>query len=274
MPRSRRGIFRAAILLAFACRGEGVLAASAAGKRRPSTPRREAARVEKSTVSADSKGTPALPEPPRTAGWAVVGASLLLRPAQGGPTLEFGLGEWEEAGEDGLLVRKRMLGDATRDGRFAWHWEKTESLRRGRQDSVVSSSSKLSYLGTAGSALWTSESADAPPGIPPLLMSRDGEWALLFEREGSSWTAAAVTFIGNRVLEVSGPARIERAELTPDGRFALLLWRPYEKPLVCTLLDLQRRARKDIPAAGLPPGEPALSAQGTLSVEGRPVFRW
>ncbi len=230
--------------------------------------------MERSTGSVERRGAASVQEPARRAGWVVAGASLLLRPARGGPSLEFGLGEWEEPGEEGTLVRKRMQGDATRDGRFAWHWEKTEVLRRGRQDSLVSSSSKLSYLGTTGRVLWTSESADAPAGLPPLLMSRDGESALLFEREGSSWTAAAVTFIGNRLLEVRGPARISRAELTPEGSFALLVWGPYDKPLVYTVLDLQRRARKDIPASELPPGESALSAQGTLSVEGKEVFRW
>ncbi len=230
--------------------------------------------MERSTGSVERRGAAPVQEPPLGPGWAVLGASLLLRPARGGPSLEFGLGQWEEPGTEGTLVRKRMLGDATWDGRFAWHWEKTEVLRRGRQDSLVSSSSKLSYLGTAGRVLWTNESADAPSGLPPLLMSRDGEWALLFEREGSSWTAVAVTFIGNRLLEVRGPARILRAELTPEGGFALLVWGPYDKPLVYTILDLQRRARKDIPASELPPGESALSAQGTLSVEGKEVFRW
>ncbi len=57
---------------------------------------------------------------------------------------------------------------------FRHHGRRFLTLSRGRQDRVVSSSAKLSYLGTSGRALWTNESADAPAGLPPLLMSRDG----------------------------------------------------------------------------------------------------
>ncbi|MFA6029863.1 MAG: hypothetical protein WC969_08425 [Elusimicrobiota bacterium] len=205
--------------------------------------------------------------------WKLAGSSLLLV-ADGAPAVEFGLGTWEE--EKGALVERRSVrGGLSKDGRFAWHWTRVESIQRRREDTVLSSSNTLSYYGREGRALWSAEDADAPAGRAPLLMGDDGEFAVVFSRRDGKWRMSAYSFAGRPLVSAELDERLAETRMTPSGRFVLAAWSPREKPLMLTLLDLRTRSKCQTPAASLPPlTQLVLTEDGELKSGERVAYRF
>jgi hypothetical protein len=191
---------------------------------------------------------------------------------QGKPLIENGLGRWEEEA-GGLIRRKTAKGGAARSGRFAWHWVKSETLRRRRNDEVLSSSATLSFYGAAGNLLWTDEDADAPEELPPAALSDDGEVALLLERRKEGWTAVAMHFTGNRSMEIPAGSRVEAFGISPSGAFGFVEWSLFESTLTCTLVNLDERKSRDHQASLLPKGPLLIKDDGSAEVEGKTVLR-
>jgi hypothetical protein len=208
-----------------------------------------------------------------TGGWIEAPASLLL---YSGEELihEIGLGEWREDAPGGIVVEREMRGGVYGKGRFAWHWHRARTIRRGRDDEVISSTRTFVYLGTRGQTLWRADAVDAPPGLEPAVASANGETVLVIERGFDGWSAAAYTFTGNRITATPGADRIERFALTRNGRFATVLASATDKPLVYLFIDLETDARKDIPAADAPLGEATIDETGRVLFGKKTVFRF
>lgn len=206
--------------------------------------------------------------------WAAAPASLLLLGDAGEIVNEIGLGEWIESLDQEFLRRRTMLGGISTDGRFAWHWQKVETIRRGSVDTVISSTTTLVYLGTAGQLLWSNGRADAPPGLSPVILDESGETAFVLERSSGGNRAAAYTFTGNEIYAIETSGRLEAAGLTRNGRYAHVLWGPIGEPLIHTFLDLKRKARIDLPAAETGPGEAAVLESGVVRSGDRVLHRF
>ncbi|MEE8424880.1 MAG: hypothetical protein V3S11_03580 [Elusimicrobiota bacterium] len=211
---------------------------------------------------------------PAGAGWKAAESSLLLSDRKGELYNEIGLGVWREELGDGLYLRRRMLGGVSANGRFAWHFQKLDTIRSGRVDQVISSTRTLVYLGTSGQVLWTNALADSHQAMPPLLQSDDGETALVLERGEDGWTAAAYAFTGNRLMEIKASNRLEEARLTKNGRFVMVRWSARDLPLYYSFLDLKKRARHDIPASDLPLGMARITEKGVVRSGRKRVYRF
>lgn len=217
-----------------------------------------------------------LPRAPAGGGWVATDSSLLLYDRRGKVAAEMGLGRWRQELGDGRARRRRARGGTCADGRFAWHWQKLETVRSGRVDEVLESSTTLAYLGTSGQLLWESPEADAPEGLSPLLQSADGETALLVERSSGAWSVTAMGFTGNRIMRLEALHRLEGSSMTASGRYATVLWAPRDAPLTYSFLDLPRGRRHDIPASETPAGSFDVSENGAVRARpsGRTVFRF
>lgn len=207
-------------------------------------------------------------------GWRAAESSLLLFDINGELYNEIGLGEWREELGEKLYLRRRMLGGVSANGRFAWHFQKLDTLRSGRVDEVVSSTRTLIYMGTSGQILWTNDLADVNEAAPPLIQSDDGETALVLERGEDGWTAAAYAFTGNRLMEVKASDRLEEAQLSKNGRFVLVRWSAQDLPLYYSFLDLKKKARHDIPASDLPLGMARITEKGVVRSGRKIVYRF
>jgi len=211
--------------------------------------------------------------PPIGGGWRQSGASLVLFDAQGAPLDEIGLGEFREELRGGLIQRSSLKGGASADGRFAWRWKKTQTVRPGRADRVLGSTVSLSYLGSNGEPLWSSDSADAPAGIEPVIQSGDGETALVVSKSSWGWSAACLSYAGTRVAEVAAAQRIERVALSRNGKFALALSGPIDAPLSYTFIDVSSGTRKSLRAVEAPFGIFAIENDGAVLSSSSTVLR-
>ncbi len=206
--------------------------------------------------------------------WVQTEASLLLYGFDGSLINEIGLGRWKENAGAGLINERIMLGGVSESGRFAWHWQRVEFIRRGRDDEVLSSSRTFVYLGTDGQVLWKGDIVDAPENLPPVRLSSDGESMVVLERGFDGWSAAAYTFTGNRVLATPELDRIERFELTKNGRFVMILGSGIDKPLVYNFYDLKTKLKKQMPAADAPLGKATLTEKGSVLFGKKTVFQF
>lgn len=197
----------------------------------------------------------ARPSAPAGGGWAKAGDSLLLYDREGRLADEIGLGRWKESSSEAPLTR-RVEGGVSADGRFAWRWESLSGASRRR---------RLSYFDASGAELWENALADAPPGLAPAVLSRDGKAALVAERDAEGWAVAAVDERGRRLLAARAGSRIEAMRLTESGRYGLVLHRGGpEDVLMYTFLDLASRAQRDFPAHELPPGQVTVAEDGAV----------
>lgn len=206
--------------------------------------------------------------PAHSSGWINAPASLLLLTPSGSLVHELGLGRFnEEAG----ALRREMRGGASTDGRFAWHWQKLERRADTRTEKGAEARSTLVFLGSHGQILFQVDGADAPPDLPPALISADGETLLVTRRAAGAWSVTALSFTGKELASVTQAHRIDALALTPDGKRALVAWAGLDQPLMLSLLDLRSNERLDLSADRLPPGPWTLAPDGTLLAKGRPV---
>lgn len=226
------------------------------------------------TVAAEHPRHDTTPAPPQGGGWSATRSSLLLFDDKGRLVNEIGLGDWKEDFKGKFTARRSMKGGISADGRFAWHWQKVETVLKDNSETVVGSTRTLVYLGTRGQILWSNGNVEAPEGVPPLIQSRDGETALIIEISTSGYNAAAFTFLGNRIMTLPPGERLESAELTGDGRFALILWSRSGQPPIYSLLDLKRKKRKDIPAAKTSLERAHLKEDGSILSRGKLLYRF
>jgi hypothetical protein len=210
--------------------------------------------------------------PPNNGSWARAGSSLLFF-SKGEPAGELGTGLWEEDLGAGLIERRTADGETSRDGRFAWHWVRIQSVRRTRTDSVLASTSTLNYYGTSGKVLWTQEDADAPAESVPAILSDNGETILAFSRKGRAWMLTVYSFTGNPRMELSLGERVTHAQLSPNGRFAFAAWSMQDGPLRLSFLDIELSERRDIPVQDLPLSRLRVFDDGTLRADGRILLK-
>lgn len=212
----------------------------------------------------------AAPAPAAPAGWLAAPSSLVLRGPQGALVHELGIGRFSEP--DGALTRE-LRGGASKDGRFAWHWQKAEEKASGAVEKAPRAVSTLVYLGAHGQLLTRLDGTDAPEGLPPAALSGDGEILLAVRRDGASWTVTAHAFTGRELASVAKAHRISALAVSENGRRALVAWAGLDLPHIVTLFDLPSGERLDIPADTLPAGPWTLAPDGTLLADGRPVRR-
>lgn len=206
------------------------------------------------------------------AGWVKAKSSLLLYDSSGTLVNEVGLGTWEEAGSNGNAQRKVVRGGVSTDGRFAWAWEKVETVKAGRSEKALTTSRLMRYLGTTGDELFRNELTDAPPALDPVVLSADGEWILLTERGPDAWIIAAYDFMGNRLVDAHGKGSVELAQLTPNGQFALVRWHQLDLPPEYTLLKVGERATTGLPALRAPGLSPTLADDGRVLLGAKVIF--
>lgn len=212
----------------------------------------------------------AVPAQTAPSGWLAAPSSLVLRGPHGALVHELGLGRFSEPG--GALTRE-LRGGASKDGRFAWHWQKAESKGSGAVEKAPRAASTLVYLGARGQILKRLDGTDAPEGLPPAVLSGDGEVLLAARREDGAWAVSAYSYMGRELASVAKAHRVSALAVSEDGRRALVAWAGLDLPLIVTLFDLARGERLDIPADTLPAGPWTLAPDGTLLAAGRPVRR-
>lgn len=206
------------------------------------------------------------------AGWVKTPASLLLYDSSGTLVNEVGLGTWEEPASEGMVLRRIVRGGISRDGRFAWSWEKAETVKLGRVDKPTTTARLMRYLGTEGQELFRNELADAPQGLEPIVLSDNGERLLLAEHGPDAWILAAYDFTGNRLVDARAKGSIELAELTANGRFALVRWHQLDLPPEYTLLRIEDRMVSDLPGVRATGISPKLTDDGRVLVGKKVVF--
>jgi len=157
-------------------------------------------------------------------GWVKTPSSLLLFDSSGTLVSEIGLGAFEEPAGTDTVARRKVRAGVSADGRFAWSFEKKETVRPGKSDKPLTTTRLFIYWGTEGRELFRNELADAPPGLEPAALSADGERLLVAERAPDGWIVAAYDFTGDRMVDARGKGALELAQITPDGRFALVRW--------------------------------------------------
>lgn len=204
------------------------------------------------------------------AGWLAAPSSLVLRAPHGALVHELGLGRFPD--RDGALTRE-LRGGASKDGRFAWHWQRVEVKSDGPVEAPPRTVSTLVYLGAHGQILARIDDADAPEGLAPAALSGDGEVLLAALRKDGAWTVTARSFTGRELASVTKVHRLQALAVSENGRRALVAWAGLDLPMMVTLFDLARGERLDIPAETLPAGPWTLAADGTLLAAGRPVKR-
>lgn len=234
----------------------------------PVLPLTEDSAIEVPDDLRDALGPVAGPVSP--AGWLAASSSLLLRAPHGALVHELGLGAFREG--DGSLSRE-LAGAASKNGRFAWHWQKVSIRDTAAVEASPRTSSTLVYLGAHGQMLKRLDGADAPEGLSPAAMSADGEVLIAARRQAGTWTVTAFSFTGKELASVTKAHRLKQFSVSEDGRRALVAWAGLDLPMMVTLLDLEHGERRDIPARLLPPGPWTLGEGWTLRARGVTVTR-
>lgn len=208
----------------------------------------------------------------RRPGWVSMPSSIVLYDSSGTPAGEIASGQWDEEIGTATVRRRTVRSGASEDGRFAWDWQKVDILQLGRVAITKSTGRFMRYLGTDGQELWRDELADAPKGVDPVAISKNGETALVLERTEASWGVAAFSFAGNKLLEVRGSGGPRALALSPNGRYGLVLWHPLDQPPLYSFLDLGKRRHVDKPADPLSPGAPRMADDGKAYVGNKTAF--
>lgn len=208
------------------------------------------------------------------AGWKTSEASILLFDSSGSLTKELGVGTWEKETRKGIIEKRTMRGGVSSNGRFAWHWEKTETYKTSPLNTLIASTRTLVYLGTNGQALWETSLADAPEGIAPLLQSDDGETFLVIETSSSGWSPSAYTYTGNKTLSLPTSLRLERLTLTKNGRYALQLWGQKDDTLTYTFFKLENGQQKEILAMETPLGYAEIDETGRIHSGKKTIYHF
>jgi hypothetical protein len=222
----------------------------------------------------DVSGLEGFPKAPAGGGWRKTKSSLLLFGPEGDLINEIGLGEWTEDMGEGLKARRVMRGGASENGRFAWHWQKVETVRPGRSEILLGSTMTLVYLGTSGQTLWNNDRADTPEDLEPLYQSRLGETAVTVERSTHGWTISAYAFTGNVLASFHTGPRLLDAALTRNGRFITALYSGVDTALIYTFYDLKTHARKDISADKTQLGRAFVQDDGTVLSGKKTIHRF
>lgn len=205
-------------------------------------------------------------------GWVKAKSSLLLYDSSSTLINEVGLGNWEELGSGQTAQRKSVRGGVSEDGRFAWAWERVDTVKVGRTEKPLTTARLLRYFGTEGQELFRNELADAPQGLDPVALSKDGEWLLLTERGPDAWIVAAYDFMGNRLVDAHGKGAVELAQLTPNGQFALIRWHQLDLPPEYTLLKVGDRAATGVPSLKGVGVAPKVTDDGRIVVGAKVVY--
>lgn len=225
--------------------------------------------VDADLITADDSSIPVVHV--GRAGWVKTAASLLLYDSSGTLVNEIGLGTWSEPVEGGTTLRRTVRGGISKDGRYAWSWEKAESIKEGRNEKPVTTARLMRYLATNGDELFRNELADAPPGLDPVAVADDGERLLVAERGLDAWILAAFHFSGLRLVDAHGKGAIELMQLSANGDFALVRWHQLDYPPEYSYLKLADRISSPVAIKGVGV-QPKLTNEGRVLVGGKVVY--
>ena len=204
-------------------------------------------------------------EPPRTGHWEKKPSALLFFDSDGDLAGEHHLGP----SDDGAKLAK---GGVSKDGRFAWLFEKTTNWNVGRTK-MLGSQRRLRLLGSDGRALWESADADEPlNGGDPLLFSADGETTLDSERAARGWRVVTRSYMGIVLTEAGPFHELQEIALTPDARFAMARWTVPDQSATHTFLDLTKKTRKDVASDTFELGQARLADDGKVYSSGKVVL--
>lgn len=193
--------------------------------------------------------------------WEKKPSALLSFDSDGALSSEIHLGDSDDA--NGART-KEATGGVGADGRLAWSFEKTFSWNAARTR-IAATRRRLRLFGSDGKLLWESADADVPPeGGAPLLLSRDGEVALVAERAAQGWRVVARAYIGSTLMEAGPFPELQETALTPDGRFAMARWTVPDQSAAHTFLDVVRKLRKDVPSSSFALGRARLAGDGKV----------
>lgn len=241
--------FAAALLLAWALAAGGPARADDAPA--PQIPLQE---------MAPSRSTP---------GWSRQANSLLLYGEDGSLQEELPLHDADEAGAG--TTSRETLGGVSPDGRMAWTLERRLTWSPGRTK-VLESHRIFRVFGSAGAELWREETVDAPERGLPVLFSADSNTLLLAKRSGDGWTAEARTWLGQVLATLGQFPRLISMALSPNGRFALARWAVPDKSDTHSFIDLQTKARHDVPSSDLVLGLARIGDDGVVRSGSKVVF--
>ena len=229
------------------------------------------------TTTAPASEPQSAPPPARrtVAAWVRMPTSLLLYDSSGTLVQEIGIGQWQDE-VGGLPRRHTGRGGASKDGRFAWSWEKIEAVpppvRPGALPTPTEKPRVLTYRGTDGHELWHDYIADAPQDLEPASQSADGEIALVLERGPDGWTVAAFDLLGDRLLEAHNPGVVELAEISPQGRFACIRWHPNNQPPVYSHIDIAHKVQRFLKLTDVPPAPIRIDDDGRVFAGDKAIF--
>lgn len=204
-----------------------------------------------------------------TPGWSRQASSLLLYGDDGSLQQELPLHEADEAGTG--TNSRETLGGVSPDGRMAWTLERNLTWNQGRTK-LLESHRLFRVYGSAGAELWREDSVDAPERGAPVLFSADGKTLLLAERSGDGWTAEARTWLGQILATLGHFPRLISMALSPSGRFTLARWAVPDKSDTHSFIDLQTKARRDVPSSELVLGLARIGDDGVVRSGAKEIF--
>ena len=204
-----------------------------------------------------------------TPGWSRQSTSLLLYGDDGSLQQELPLHDADEAGTG--TTSRETLGGVSPDGAMAWTLERRLTWTPGRTK-VIESHRVFHLYGSTGAELWREESVDVPERGAPVLFSKDGKTLLLAERAGDGFTAEARTWMGQVIATLGQWPRLISMALSPNGRFALARWSVPDKSDTHSFIDLQTKARRDVPSSDLVLGLARVGDDGVVRSGSKVVF--
>jgi hypothetical protein len=204
-----------------------------------------------------------------TPGWSRQANSLLLYGQDGDLQQELPLHVADEAGTG--TTSRETLGGVAPDGSLAWTLERKLTWSPGRTK-VIESHRLFHLWGTTGSELWREDSVDVPERGDPVIFSADGKTLLLAERSGDGFTAEARTWLGQIIATLGQWPRLISIALSPNGRFALARGAVPDKSDTHSFMDLQTKARHDVPSSDLVLGLARIGDDGVVRSGSKIVY--
>lgn len=202
--------------------------------------------------------------------WVKRKVSLLYKDQDGDIVNELPLTHNEETAGGRATVHD-VSGGVSSNGRFAYVFDKSD-VWNAAKTKLLSRACELRVYGSDGQRLWETPYADAPEGRQPLVFSADGETALVLLKREKGWYASLRDYLGATLLELGPFPKIDAAELTPSGRYAMVAWLVPDKDSTHTFVDVKTKTRKDIPSGDLYLGQAWIGDDGKVVSDKKVVF--
>lgn len=204
--------------------------------------------------------------------WEKRGSSLLYFDRTGNLSSEIGLGNWEDASSGGLTIR-RVSGGVAGEGGYAWSFEQVSSWNT-TKTRLLSSTGLLTFYGSRGKPLWTSDEAYPPETGDPIALSRKGEVLIMSLKAARGNVCVITDFLGGRLLTTEPFSTILSLSMTAQGRYALIRWAEPDKSDTHTIIEVRTKKRQDIPSTEFSLGEARVTDGGKVFAGKRLVYEF